>query len=262
MHEFDEFEERTYLDKIIRLQSGLVACATGGVFEGGDAVYKRLRRELLERDDIANKLPDFLRRSRDIGQFWEFIKHELKTYAERRTFIWNGFHAALEYLETNERNPSADHIASTIENFDPDTVHSLWQKALDRRVNDPDGAVTAARSLLESTCKHILDDSDTTYPDDADLPKLWALCAEKLNLAPHQHQEKIFKAILGNCQSVVNNIASIRNKIGDAHGQGRRAVKPGVRHAELVVNLAGAMAAFLISTWQERPLSSEGRHQQ
>lgn len=182
MHEFDEFEERTYLDKIIRLQSGLVACATGGVFDGGDAVYKRLRRELLERDDIANKLPDFLRRSRDIGQFWEFIKHELKTYAERRTFIWNGFHAALEYLETNERNPSADQIASTIENFDPDTVHSLWQKALDRRVNDPDGAVTAARSLLESTCKHILDDSDTSYPDDADLPKLWALCAEKLNL--------------------------------------------------------------------------------
>ena len=73
------------------------------------------------------------------------------------------------------------------------------------------------------------------------------MAAERLNLALHQHQEAIFKAILGNCQSVVNYLGSIRNKIGDAHGQGRRAVKPKPRHAELAVNLAGAMAAFLVS---------------
>jgi hypothetical protein len=27
--------------------------------------------------------------------------------------------------------------------------------------------------------------------------KLWALTAENLNLAPHQHQEEVFKAITG-----------------------------------------------------------------
>lgn len=97
--------------------------------------------------------------------------------------------------------------------------------------------------------------AQVSYPDDADLPRLWALCADTLNLAPHQHQEQVFKAILGNCQSVVNNIAAIRNRVGDAHGQGRKAVKPKPRHAELAVNLAGTMASFLVSTWKERSQS-------
>jgi hypothetical protein len=131
-------------------------------------------------------------------------------------------------------------------------VQAAWQKALDRRAADPEGAITAARTLLETVCKHVLDDAQVAFPDDADLPKLWALAAEHLNLAPHQHQENIFKAILGNCQSVVNHLGAIRNRIGDAHGQGRRPVRPKARHAELAVNLAGTMAAFLVATWQER----------
>jgi hypothetical protein len=81
---------------------------------------------------------------------------------------------------------------------------------------------------------------------------LWALAAEQLNLAPQQHQEGLFKSILGNCYSAANNLAAIRNRIGDAHGQGRRQVKPKPCHAELAVNLAGTMAAFLVVTWGER----------
>lgn len=106
--------------------------------------------------------------------------------------------------------------------------------------------------LVETVCKHILDDAEVHYPEDADLPKLWAVTAEQLNLAPQQHQEGVFKSILGNCQSVVNNLAAIRNRVGDAHGQGRKQVKPKPRHAELAVNLAGTMAAFLVATWKER----------
>lgn len=78
------------------------------------------------------------------------------------------------------------------------------------------------------------------------------MAAEVTNLAPSQHQEEVFRAILGNCQSIVNNLIAIRNRVGDAHGQGRRRVRPKPRHAELAVNLAGTMAAFLVETWQER----------
>ena len=73
-----------------------------------------------------------------------------------------------------------------------------------------------------------------------------------LNLAPSQHQDELFKAILGNCQTIVDRLAAIRNIAGDAHGQGRRPVKPTPRHAELAVNLAGSMAAFLVATWLEQ----------
>ena len=83
------------------------------------------------------------------------------------------------------------------------------------------------------------------------LPKLYHKVAALLNLAPSQHSEEVFKAILGNAQSVVNMLGSLRNKIGDAHGRGRPVrVKP--RHAQLAVNLAGSMATFLVETWNAR----------
>jgi hypothetical protein len=249
---FDETNERTPLEKAQRLQDGLVAFATGGQFDGSDPLYQRLRRELLEQADIRDKVPDFVRRYRDLGQFWQFIKSKFAHYAERREFMWDSFRPLIEYLEALDRSPGVQPIGDALQAFNPDIVHAAWQKALDRRVGDPEGAITAARTLLESVCKHILDDAGIEYPDDADLPKLWSMSAEALNLAPHQHQEKLFKAILGNCQSIVNSLGALRNKIGDAHGSGRRPVKPRPRHAELAVNLAGAMAAFLVSTLKER----------
>ena len=247
----DPFDESP-LDQAIRLQNGLIACATGGSFDGGDPAYKELRRSLAERPDTKDKLPSFVRRCSDVGQFWGFIKYELGTYRERRSLIWDGFRPLIEYLEAQDRSPGVAPITAALEAFDPDHVHAAWQKALDRRLSDPEGAITAARMLLETVCKHILDEAQIGYADNVDLPKLWALASEHLNLAPHQHQESVFKAILGNCQSVVNYLGSIRNQIGDAHGQGRRPVKPKPRHAELAVNLAGTMAAFIVSTWKER----------
>ena len=109
---------------------------------------------------------------------------------------------------------------------------SSGRKLPGRTTSDPEGAITAARTLLETVCKYILDDCNVTYPDDADLPKLWALAAAELNLAPQQHDEKVFKAILGNVQSVVNYVGTIRNRLGDAHGRGRKPTKPKPRYAE------------------------------
>lgn len=247
--ETDLFEE-TLLDKVTRLQNGLIAHATGNSYDGLE--YQELRHFFASRSDTKTKLPDFVRRCRDLAQFWAFIKYEKPTYAERRELIWDAFRPLIEYLEAQDHSPGVIPISEILEAFDPEHVHVAWQKALDRRIDDPEGAITAARALLESVCKFILDDTGTPYSDDIDLPKLWGMTSELLNLAPNQHQEVVFKAILGNCQSVVNNLAAIRNRVGDAHGQGRRPVKPKSRHAELAVNLAGTMAAFLVSTWKEK----------
>ncbi|PHQ59609.1 MAG: hypothetical protein COC03_05050 [Robiginitomaculum sp.] len=43
-----------------------------------------------------------------------------------------------------------------------------------------------------------------------------------------------------------------KQAVSDSHGQGKMPIKPKPRHAELAVNLAGTMASFLISTWQEQ----------
>lgn len=235
--EDDLFDGETILDKATRLQNGLIARSTGGAFDGDDEEYKKLRHFFWSRSDTKTKLPDFVRRCRDLSQFWAFARGASDTYAGRRSFIWDGFRPLLEYLEADDHAPGTAPISETVKAFDAEHVHAAWQKALDRRVSDPEGAITAARTLIESVCKHILDDENVDYPNDADLPKLWGLVAELLHLAPGQHDETVFKAILGNCQAVVNNIAAIRNRVGDAHGQGRRPIRPKPRHAELAVNL-------------------------
>src|SRR5271166_432152 len=145
-HLFDE----TPLDKAVRFQNGLVAHATGGGFDDGDAAYKELRRFFASRADTKTKIPDFVRRCSDLAQFWGFIKYERGTYAERRILIWDGFRPLIQYLETQDRSPGVAPISATLEAFDPDHVHAAWQKALDRRAADPEGAITAARTLLET----------------------------------------------------------------------------------------------------------------
>lgn len=148
--------------------------------------------------------------------------------------------------------PADELISKGLISFDESGVHHAWQKALERRTSDPEGAITAAKTLLETVCKHVIDEAGGTYGEHDDLPKLYNRATEYLNLAPSQHTETIFKTILGNCQSIVGNLAGLRNKLGDSHGQGKRHVKPLPRHAELAVNLAGSMASFLVSTWNAR----------
>jgi len=80
---------------------------------------------------------------------------------------------------------------------------------------------------------------------------LYKTTSKTLKMSPSQHTEDIFKQILGGCHSVVQGLGALRSKVGDAHGQGKRAVKPAPRHAELAVNLAGAMATFIAQTWEK-----------
>jgi len=131
-------------------------------------------------------------------------------------------------------------------------VAAAWQKALDRRLTDPTGAITSARSLIETVCKHILDEEGVKYSDKDELPKIYASTAKSLNLAPSQHSEDVFKKILGGCHSVVEGLGALRNRHGDSHGTGKKGVKPAPRHAELAVNLAGTMATFLLATWESQ----------
>lgn len=237
------------LEKVEMLQNMLVSRATGG--NSDDVEYTKLRRELVQDPVVRASLPRFVITCTDLNQFWGFIKQKFETYQERREYIWNEFSSLIAKLESSSFSPIDQGVLSTLEHFDAEHVHLSWQRALERRKEDPEGAITSARTLLESVCKTILDEAGKEYPDNTDLPKLYSLTAELLNLAPKQHSEKVFKQILGGCQTVVEGLGAIRNKLGDAHGQGKRPVKPALRHAELAVNLAGTMATFLIRTWEQ-----------
>lgn len=238
-------------ERIEMLQNLLIAEATGGA---GDArEYRMLREEITEQPLLKDIAPRFLRTCRTTAEFWQLIKYEYRSYAERRQFIWDSFRPLFERIEGTKGAPSDQNVAVAMEKFDADTVHHLWTKAMERRESDPEGAITLARALLESVCKHILDERGVTYENDIDLPGLYRQVAKSLNLSPSQHSETIFRQILGGCTAVVEGLGALRNRLSDAHGQGKKPVKPAPRHAEFAVNLAGAVAMFLVATHQALP---------
>ncbi|PVX34828.1 abortive infection family protein [Janthinobacterium sp. 78] len=239
-------------EQIEALQNVLVARATGVSGVGDDAQYSQLRQLLLADGKLAPLLPSFVRTSRTLNQFWPFIQAKFAKYAERREYIWAEFRPILDFLEGVGASPSDAGVTSAIAKFDGAHVQAAWHKALERRTTDPEGAITSARTLLESVCKHILDASGTPYEDSPDMNKLYRQTAERLNIAPTQHTEQVFKQILGGCTAVVEGLGALRNRLSDSHGKGKAAVKPAPRHAELAVNLAGALAMYLLATWEAK----------
>ena len=238
-------------ERIEMLQNLLIAKAVG---EAGDAnEYKALREEITNHSLLKDIAPRFLRTCRTIAEFWQFIKYKYNTYADRRQFIWDSLRPLFERIEGARAAPSDQSVAVAMEKFDAETLHSLWTKAMERRESDPEGAITLARTLMESVFKHILDERYVSYQNDSDLPALYKLVAKSLNLSPSQHSETIFKQILGGCTSVVEGLGALRNRLSDAHGQGKKSIKPAPRHAELAVNLAGSVAMFLVATHQMLP---------
>jgi Abortive infection C-terminus len=239
--------DRGLVQKLDELQQAYIAMATN---DGGDtSCFDERRRELLATPEVAALLPEFVHRYRSSAQYWQFIKREFPTYAERREFIWAGLQPAFDFAEGRGGTPADSAVEKGLASLDAAHIHELWTKALKRRADDPEGAITAARALLESVCKLILDEAEEGYDDDADLPKLYSRTAKCLNLAPSQHTEQVFKQILGACQTIIEGVGAVRNRLSDAHGKGKKPVRPSSRHAELVVNLAGATSVFLAATW-------------
>lgn len=240
-------------DSVLQLRDLLVARATGeaNTYEAEDA-YLELREELTRDPRVKDRIPTFVRRHRSLGEFWSFIKGEAPSYEGRRVFLRAQFAPVLEYLEFEARQAGDDDISEALSVLSSEHVQAAWAKALERRESDPEGAITAARTLVETVCKHILDEAEVEYDDGADLPALYHLTAMQLNLSPSQHTEVVFKQILGSAQAIVNGLGAVRNRLSDSHGRGKAAVKPAPRHATLAVNMAGSVAAFLVETWEIR----------
>lgn len=242
--ELDQINGLNEFQLVEYFQDGLVARATGDNFD--NQLYTSVRNKLISNKTIEKFLPEWVKTKRTIDQFWTFIKGRFSTYQERREFLWEEFASVLNYLETKSISPLQESII-----FDEAHIHIQWQKAIERKQLEPEGAITSARTLIESVLKYILDEQSIEYNDGAELPDLYKEVAKSLKLAPEQHQEQIFKQILGGASGIISGLGALRNKLGDAHGKSKNSVKPSERHSELAVNLAGAMAIFLYKTFKE-----------
>jgi hypothetical protein len=138
-----------------------------------DWEYQKLRRGLLADPAVSKLIPSFIRTCQNLSQFWAFIKPKFPTCAERDQFIWGEFRPLFDKLEGDDNAPADVPVTVLLEKLDAEHVRRIWATALDRRQTGPEGAITAARTLLETVCKHILDAVNITYAEKDDLPKLY-----------------------------------------------------------------------------------------
>jgi len=80
-----------------QLKIGLIARATGGSFEQKD--YSKLRKVVLTYPNVDKYIPNFLKICRTPDEFWEWIKAQAKTYAERRQIIADALNPLLGTVE-------------------------------------------------------------------------------------------------------------------------------------------------------------------
>jgi Abortive infection C-terminus len=139
-----------------------------------------------------------------------------------------------------------------LENSECEEVRLCWQKALERMVSDPSGAITAARSLVEAACKYVLDEHGVFTDKPADLPALYKSAAKLLEFDERSAIDETFRGVLFGSANIVHGLSHLRNTLSDAHGKGRHSPKPARRHSDFVVMIAGAMAGFLLATLDAR----------
>ena len=222
---------------------------------GGSASFEEwegARADLLSMPELLPLIPQWAAAQRFGGQFWQFIKGKSGTYAGRREFIWAELSPLFDFIEKGATQPTSLSLEPFLMRGTATSIGEAWARIQVRREADPEGAITLARSLLEGTCKDLLQKLKKPYSDKDDLPRLYGLVAEAMSLGPQSHKEEVFKQILGGCMSVVNGLAALRNSFGDAHGKAANTPKPTARHADLAINLAGTLATFLMATYEER----------
>src|SRR5439155_25657123 len=99
--------------------------------------------------------------------------------------------------------------------------------------------------------QHVLDERGVTYSETLDLPVLMKMVSEQLNFAPTQRSTAALKRILAGAASVVDGLSSLPNMFGVAH-EHEWAAATTARHAQLAVNMAEAIAMFLVEAWEVR----------
>jgi hypothetical protein len=228
----DDLDARGVLEAL-----NIYSCSRKQFFRFLEILVDPLTRELPDQMDLVTRLNVHLLIDgyalREVGRLSGSPRFEVRPATEGTT-------------------PADSGIGEAFAAFNPNEIHGRWEEALKRRSADPRAAITLARTILEDTCKWIIHEAQGTYKDEDDLPALYRNLAKILKLAPDDYTEQVFKQILGSCQSIVEALGALRNKLGDAHAQGPLRAKPLTRHAELAVNLAGTMATFLIATWEAK----------
>jgi hypothetical protein len=219
--------------------------------------YVRLRQKILGDPQLSEMVPALLRGAQELDEFWILIKAQVSGYEARRVRLREEFQPLFDRIAQGQVPPEKQ-VSSAFRELNWQAVEILWRKALDRRESDPSGAITAAKSMVESVCRHILDSSHLPYEAGDDLPTLCHAASTAVGLDPRSAKSDSARRILGACTTAVSELAALRNKLGDAHGPGLSSSLTDPAEAALAVNLAGTVSTMLAQAWVQTSKTPSG----
>lgn len=154
-------------------------------------------------------------------------------------------------ITKNEREVNLSTIKSLAIKFDIEYVLKECNRIEKEALTDPEEAITSAKSMVESTLKHILDSEGEKFNNNETLRGLYKKVSNIMNLSPGGHNENTFKTILSGMINVINGLDEVRNEYGDAHGKSKKNYRPETRHAFLAINAARTITEFLLASYKK-----------
>lgn len=246
--------EHPAVELLLELQDLLHKRIQGRLDEAAGRRYVALRNEILNDPKVGPHAPGFLRNERGLDAFFDYIRVAVPgtdgVWAARRAHVNEQLRGAFDAAERPAFAAADDDIRGALSALSSESVDLAWQRALGRQAADPAAALTAARSLLETVCKHVLDHRWAEYGTKDSLGDLYSAAAKSVGVHATQADGRL-KEFLGACGNLATKIGDVRNAHGDSHGVGADA--PAALHGmygTLVVYLSGALATFLVDAWK------------
>jgi hypothetical protein len=193
---------------------------------------------------------DYLDKSDDLMAVVNYMNRRLK-YDGRELRLKGEFYRLVSIAPGGL---AAAGLKAVIDLTDYDSVQSDFERSLQAANDDPEDAITAACSTVESVCKCILDEMKQPYPNKQDIRGLVSEVGKHLNLSPSRSDLPAelaadIKQVLSGLISVTSGIGALRTHGGDAHGRGRTKAPVDARIARLAIHAASTVSLFYIETW-------------
>lgn len=257
--------ERRRLEKLFEMSGGYVLDFTDTTFDefmgecAGVDIHSR--RYSAKGTSKAKKLRTFwtLEDDRLVGRcILALVAHWEQTHTgvtdKQSTLIRACRSIASRLLSGTTSLDSLRHVASELKA--PHLADQI-RRVEDGVDRDPAAAVGAAKELVETVCRTILDERKEPDPGNVEFPKLVRATLKVLKLLPDEVPNaakgaETIKRLLSNLATMSQGLAELRNLYGTRHGRHGRTKGISPRHARLAVGAAATLARFLYDTHVER----------
>ncbi|WP_104017695.1 abortive infection family protein [Roseovarius nitratireducens] len=167
------------------------------------------------------------------------------------------FNKLLDEISSQPAHTILPHLSRVSAAWTLDTLEREFQRAFENLDSDPEAAVTASCSMVESVCRSILAARQIPAPKSLDIKSLYKAVREPLGLSPSKdvadsEVENDVRTILSGLSNAIQGIGALRTHSGTAHGRERGFRRLDPRIARLAVSASSALTLFLVETWEKR----------